>query len=103
MTVINLIVADQLKQFKVEVDGLIKGGMKKDDAIFNVLKDYIKSSKAVRFEGDGYSDDWKVEAAKRGLKQYTGYPPRLDFYVTPEAQELFAKHAYSVTWNWRPV
>ena len=92
MTVINLIVADQLKQFKVEVDGLIKGGMKKDDAIFNVLKDYIKSSKAVRFEGDGYSDDWKVEAAKRGLNNTPDTPRALDFYVTPEAQDLFAKH-----------
>jgi glutamine synthetase len=92
MTVINLIVADQLKKFKVAVDALIKGGMKKDDAIFNVLKDYIKASKNVRFEGDGYSDAWKEEAAKRGLKNTPDTPRALDFYVTPEAQALFAEH-----------
>jgi glutamine synthetase len=92
MTVINLIVADQLAQFKLAVDALIKSGMKKDDAIFNILKDYIKTSKSVRFEGDGYSDAWKVEAAKRGLNNTPDTPRALDFYVTKDAQELFAKH-----------
>ena len=48
--------------------------MKKDDAIFNILKDYIKTSKSVRFEGDGYSDAWKVEAAKRGLNNHARHP-----------------------------
>ncbi len=92
MTVLNTIVADQLVQFKKEVDALIKNGMKKDDAIFNILKEYIKSSKAIRFEGDGYSDAWKVEAEKRGLKNTPDTPRALDFYVTQDAKDLFAKH-----------
>ncbi|MDG1252661.1 MAG: glutamine synthetase III [Schleiferiaceae bacterium] len=92
MTVVNLIVADQLTQFKIAVDALIHGGMKKEDAIFNILRDYIKTSKSVRFEGDGYSDAWKEEAAKRGLNNTPDTPRALDFYVTKEAQELFAKH-----------
>ena len=89
MTVLNMIVAKQLREFKAEVDALIKKGMKKDDAIFNVLKDYIKASKKIRFEGDGYSDDWKNEAAKRGLNNITDTPRALDKYVTKEALNLF--------------
>src|SRR5690606_3306676 len=60
---LNTIVAHQLKKFKAEVDKLIDKGFKKDEAIFNVLRDYIKTSKKILFEGDGYSGDWEVEAA----------------------------------------
>ena len=68
MTVLNAIVANQLKAFKVEVDALIDAkDMKKDDAIFNVLREYIKDSKKIRFEGDGYGEAWEKEAKKRGL------------------------------------
>jgi glutamine synthetase len=68
MTVLNSIVAKQLLDFKLEVDTLIKDkGMKKDDAIFNVLREYIKTSKAILFEGNGYSETWEKEAKKRGL------------------------------------
>lgn len=67
MMVLNTIVAKQLIDFKKEVDGLIEGGMKKEDAIFRVLRAYVKSSKAIRFEGDGYSKAWEEEAARRGL------------------------------------
>lgn len=89
MTVLNTIVAEQLQDFKEEVDTLIKGGMKKDDAIFNVLSDCIKASKKIRFEGDGYSDDWVEEAEKRGLNNVKTTPHALDFYITPDALELF--------------
>lgn len=89
MTVLNTIMAAQLISFKSEVDAKIKGGMKKDDAIFNVLKNYIKSSKKIRFEGDGYGDEWVKEAAKRGLSNAKKTPEALDFYVTKSALKLF--------------
>ena len=59
--------ADQLVKFKVEVDKLIKKGEKKDIALLTIIKKYIKESKDIRFEGNGYSQDWEDEAAKRGL------------------------------------
>ena len=90
MTILNTIVAQQLKDFKSEVDALIdKKGLKKDDAIFNVLKEYIKSSKSIRFEGDGYSGDWEKEAEKRGLSNVRTTPHALDFFVSKEAIQLF--------------
>jgi glutamine synthetase len=90
MTVLNMIMANQLKEFKSEVDALIKGGMKKDDAIFNVLKEYIKVSKNIRFEGDGYGDEWKKEAEKRGLSNVPKTPDALDFYVSDKALDMFS-------------
>ena len=90
MTILNAIVAQQLKDFKSEVDALIdKKGLKKDDAIFNVLKEYIQSSKSIRFEGDGYSGDWEKEAEKRGLSNVRTTPHALDFFVSKDAIELF--------------
>ncbi len=68
MTILNAIVCQQLLEFKKEVDLLIDTeDMKKDDAIFNVLREYIKDSKKIRFEGDGYGASWEKEARKRGL------------------------------------
>jgi glutamine synthetase len=82
--------AQQLREFKQEVDSLIKEKkMKKDDAIFNVLKEYIKASKSIRFEGDGYSKDWEVEAEKRGLNNVRATPRALDFFVTDKAIKVF--------------
>ncbi|MDX5324745.1 MAG: glutamine synthetase III [Bacteroidota bacterium] len=92
MTVMNTIVADQLRKFKTSVDKLIKGGMKKDDAILNVLRDYIKESKKVRFEGDGYSEEWKQEAAKRGLKNIPTTPEALEGYISSEAIRVFTEN-----------
>lgn len=89
MTVLNAIMADQLRKFKAEVDALIKKGLKKDDAIFNVLKNYIKESKNIRFEGDGYGDAWREEAAKRGLSNVPDTPRALDFMVTEKAIKIF--------------
>ena len=92
MTVLNTIVAQQLRYFKQEVDALIKEKkMKKDDAIFNILKEYIKSSKAIRFEGDGYSDEWAREAEKRGLSNVRSTPRALDFFVSDSAIDVFDK------------
>ena len=78
MTVMNSIVAKQLQSFKIEVDKLItEDGLKKDEAIFNILREYIKVSKNIMFEGDGYSEEWAEEAAKRGLNNLKTTPEAL--------------------------
>jgi len=90
MTVLNTIVAKQLIDFKKEVDGLVKTKkLKKDDAIFNVIREYIKSSKKILFEGDGYSDDWEKEAMKRGLSNNRKTPEALKVKVSKKNIALF--------------
>lgn len=90
MTVLNAIVAKQLIEFKAEVDGLVSDKkMKKDDAIFNVLREYIKSSNKIRFEGDGYGDAWEKEAEKRGLSNYRNTPEALKPKISKKAIDLF--------------
>ncbi len=89
MTVLNSIVADQLVKFKVEVNKLIKKGEKKDLAIVNVLRKYIKESKSIRFEGNGYSDEWAVEAEKRGLSNIKTTPKALDALISDKSTKLF--------------
>ncbi|HRG17776.1 MAG TPA: glutamine synthetase III [Flavobacterium lutivivi] len=90
MTTLNSIVAKQLKDFKVEVDSLIeKKGLKKDEAIFNILREYIKETKAILFEGDGYSEAWEKEAKKRGLSNHKTTPKALKAKVSKEAMALF--------------
>jgi glutamine synthetase len=81
--------ANQLKKFKVAVDALIEKGVKKDEAIFQVLKDLIIESKPIRFNGDGYSEDWVKEAAKRGLTNINNVPDSLLSYLRPESKKLF--------------
>ncbi|WP_282032076.1 glutamine synthetase III [Winogradskyella eximia] len=90
MTVLNTIVAQQLMDFKVEVDELIdKKTMKKDDAIFNVLREYIKTSKAILFEGNGYGDAWEKEAKKRGLSNNKTTPEALKIKIAKSSIDLF--------------
>ena len=92
MTTLNTIVAKQLKDFKVEVDKLIDSkGMKKDDAIFNVLREYIKVSKNILFEGDGYSVAWEKEAVKRGLSNFKTTPEALKARASKQALDLFSE------------
>ncbi|MBN1649887.1 MAG: glutamine synthetase III, partial [Bacteroidales bacterium] len=67
MTALNTALAAQLLEFKKDVDSIINKGVKKDEAIFQVLRKLIKESKPIRFDGNGYSDEWKAEAKKRGL------------------------------------
>lgn len=90
MTILNLIVADQLKKFKVDVDKLIKKGEKKDIALLTIIKKYIKESKSIRFEGNGYSEEWEKEAATRGLSNIKTTPKALDVLVTEKVEKLFA-------------
>jgi glutamine synthetase len=89
MIVLNSIVAAQLVEFKKTVDAKIADGLSKDKAIFDVLKEYIKVSKPIRFDGNGYSDEWKEEAKKRGLDYETSVPLIIDAYTTPESIKLF--------------
>ena len=90
MTVLNTIIAKQLKDFKNEVDELVDGKkLKKDEAIFNVLREYIKASKKIRFEGDGYGEAWEKEANKRGLSNNKTTPDALKAQVSKKAISLF--------------
>ncbi|MBL0356958.1 MAG: glutamine synthetase III [Chitinophagaceae bacterium] len=89
MTVLNTIVADTLKTFKKDVDAIIEKGEKKEIAIMHVIQKYIVESKSVLFEGDGYSDEWAAEAARRGLPNVKTTPLALDAYITDKAKHLF--------------
>ena len=90
MTVLNTIVAKQLKEFKNEVDQLIETkNLKKDEAVFNVLREYIKASKKIRFEGDGYGDAWEKEAKKRGLSNNKTTPEALKVKISKAVIDLY--------------
>jgi glutamine synthetase len=90
MTVLNTIVAKQLKEFKIEVDALIdKKDLKKDEAIFNILREYIKDSKVIRFEGDSYGEAWEKEAVKRGLSNNKTTPEALKVKISNKTISLF--------------
>ncbi|MBH1958732.1 MAG: glutamine synthetase III [Flavobacteriia bacterium] len=90
MTVMNSIVAKQLQSFKVEVDTLIlEKGLKKDEAIFNILREYIKVSKNIMFEGDGYSEEWAEEAAQRGLNNLKTTPEALKKELDKKFVDLY--------------
>ncbi len=92
MIVLNTIMADQLNKFKAETDALIKKGKKKDDAILEILKGYYKASKKILFEGNGYSDEWVKEAAKRGLNNIKNTPEALNAYISAASKNLFVKN-----------
>jgi glutamine synthetase len=91
MIAVNTAVAAQLVEFKNTVDAKIAAGQSKEHAIFEVIKQYIKESKAIRFDGNGYSDEWKAEAAKRGLDCETSVPKIYDAYTKPESIAMFEK------------
>lgn len=90
MTVLNTIIAETLKNFKKDVDGLIEKGEKKEIAILHVIKEYIVGSEKILFEGNGYSDEWEKEAESRGLANVKTTPLALDAMVTDKAKALFS-------------
>ena len=92
MTVLNTIMADTLKRFKKEVDAHIEKGDKKEIALMHVIRQYIVDSERILFEGDGYSQAWEKEAAKRGLENIKTTPRALDAMVTEKAKHLFMEH-----------
>ncbi len=85
---LNAAVSHQLNLFKKEVDSLMEKGVGKDEAIFQTLKRLIIESKPVRFEGDGYSEDWKNEAVKRGLTNITNAPEAIGKYLEEPARRV---------------
>ena len=91
MLALNTAVAYQLRQFAQEVEALRASGKSKEVAIYEVLKAYIKTSKPIRFDGNGYSDAWKEEAARRGLDCENSVPLQYDAYLRPETIELFTR------------
>ncbi len=91
MTMLNAAVADRLAKFKIEVDTLIEKKVKKDDAIFQVLRRYITESKAVRFEGNGYSQEWRDEAARRGLSNITTAPEMFEALNSAKSKSILVE------------
>jgi glutamine synthetase len=91
MTIMNTIVGRQLRDFKEEVDAQIAQGRESETAILNVLEGYIAESKNIRFEGDGYSQEWEAEAARRGLTNAKDTPSALKAYVSDSTMELFTR------------
>ena len=89
MIALNTVVAAQLVQFKKDVDKLIESNVKKDEAIFQVLKKYIIECKPVRFDGNGYSHDWEIEAERRGLTNIKSVPLALDAYLYKNSRKVF--------------
>ena len=89
MIVINTIMANQLKIFKVAVDKRIEKGESKDEAILKELQQMIKDSKKIRFEGNGYGDEWVKEAEKRGLSNLKDTPSALKIWSDKRVIELF--------------
>ncbi|MCK6649046.1 MAG: glutamine synthetase III [Bacteroidia bacterium] len=92
MTVMNTIMADQLVKFKKDVDTLIAKNVDKDEAIFQILRKYIIESKKIRFEGNGYGEEWVKEAAKRGLSNIKTTPQALGAFVSKQTMELFERN-----------
>lgn len=91
LIVLNALVANQLLKFQAAVDALVEKDVKRDEAIFQVLKDLIIQTKPIRFNGDGYSEDWVKEAEKRGLTNIKTVPEALDAYNRPEFKTMFSK------------
>ncbi|MDX1903322.1 MAG: glutamine synthetase III [Thermonemataceae bacterium] len=92
MIVLNTIVANQLTIFKAEVEKRLEKGDKKEVVIINILKEYIKESKSIIFEGDGYSDAWKEEAQKRGLTNIASCIKSLEAFISEKTVHIFEEN-----------
>lgn len=93
MTALNVIVADVLKELKKDIDKEIDSGKEKKLAIVDVLRKYIKESKHIRFEGDGYSEEWEKEAEKRGLSNLKSTAEALDVLLSKPVADLYKRHS----------
>ena len=91
MTVLNAAVADQLTEFKTAVDARIRNGGDAMKAIYTVLKGYVRECKAIHFDGNGYTEEWKAEAARRGLDCTVSAPEMFDRYLASESVEMFER------------
>ena len=92
MTILNVIVADRLMEFCEQVEAKLRRGRPLEYAVLDILKESITESKAVRFEGDGYSQEWLRQAKSRGLKEYRHTPFALDAMLSEKSIQLFSKH-----------
>jgi glutamine synthetase len=92
MIALNTMLADQLKKFKHEIDHLMDRDVEKDEAIFRVLRRYIRESRSILFEGNGYSTEWVDEAASRGLPNLRSTPEALESFVSEKVMHLFASN-----------
>lgn len=92
MTVLNTILTDQLIKFKNEVDEQIAKDVKKDEAILKILRDYVRQSKRILFEGNGYGEEWVKEAEKRGLNNIKTTPAALDAMISKQTVDLYTSH-----------
>ena len=90
MIALNAAVADQLTDFKNKVDSRIANGENLNHALISEIKELIKYSKAIHFDGNGYSDEWKAEAERRGLDCETSVPKIFDSYLQPSSVEMFS-------------
>jgi glutamine synthetase len=90
MIALNSAMAEQLIEFKKDVDKLINKGIRKDEAIFQILRQYIADSKPIRFEGNNYGEEWKKDALKRGLTNVTNPIEAIDAYLLPKTKKMFA-------------
>ena len=88
MIVINAAMAHQLNEFKANIDLLVSQGMEQEEALYKVLKEMIIASKNIRFEGDGYSEEWKEEALKRGLTNISHVPEAIMRFNDKQSREV---------------
>ena len=91
LIVLNTAVAEQLTEFKRDVDALIERDVKKDEAILQVIRKYIIDSKNIRFEGNGYSAEWHEEAVRRGMPSVSSVTAAFDEYLKPRHVKLFER------------
>jgi len=92
MIALNLALAEQLKVFRSDVDALIEKGANKEDAIYKILRKYIRESKRIRFEGNSYGDEWVAEAMSRGLANIPSTPEALKIMTSEDVIRLFEDH-----------
>ena len=91
MIVLNAAVADQLNQFYDAVNAAIEGGARMEDAVLTELRRLARECKPIHFDGNGYSEEWKAEAARRGLDCETSAPRMFDAYLRSESVEMYAR------------
>lgn len=89
--VLNTVVAESLEQFRSDVDELLEQGVEKSKAVMKVIRKFMRESKDILFEGNGYSHEWEVESERRGLRAIKNVPDSYDVYHEPATQELFTK------------
>jgi len=92
MIALNLALAEQLRAFRKDVDALIEKGANKEDAIYTILRRYIRESKRIRFEGNSYGEEWINEATSRGLSNVTSTPEALRIMTDEDVIRMFGEH-----------